>query len=191
MNSQCPNCTQKIEVDDDGAGMTVECPTCHQEFTLPQASFIPETGVQPPPIPKQESELDALKKQVMEAAMGVASNISYITGDFSGQPAERVARALNLIGTLYAEIDAAPPEQRVQVAKEKLDDLKSMQKMGETRKSDFSLKAVLGFVNILIMVGVGACIILRMAGQGQTALILALVLVIFWVLVWLCRKSLD
>src|ERR1700731_1079284 len=32
---ECPYCGQSLEVDDEGAGQTVDCPTCHQPVIIP------------------------------------------------------------------------------------------------------------------------------------------------------------
>jgi pullulanase len=35
MNLDCPHCSQNLEMDDAWAGNTLECPSCHQSFTVP------------------------------------------------------------------------------------------------------------------------------------------------------------
>jgi len=35
---RCPRCTQKIAVDDDGAGVDISCPTCEEKIVVPPRS---------------------------------------------------------------------------------------------------------------------------------------------------------
>jgi len=35
---ECPNCQQRIKVDDSAAGMQIECPNCHNQLTVPVAA---------------------------------------------------------------------------------------------------------------------------------------------------------
>jgi len=35
---ECPNCKQRIAIDDSAAGMQIECPGCHRSVTVPGAA---------------------------------------------------------------------------------------------------------------------------------------------------------
>jgi pullulanase len=54
MNVDCPHCNQNLEMDDAWVGNILECPTCHQSFTVPQSATQPHAPSQPiakrPPI---------------------------------------------------------------------------------------------------------------------------------------------
>lgn len=59
MKTKCPACAETIEADDQMAGMKVPCPTCQQEFTLPNEGLPPRLPgssipimTSPPPLPK-------------------------------------------------------------------------------------------------------------------------------------------
>jgi cytoskeletal protein RodZ len=41
----CPHCDQELEVEDEGAGLTVHCPNCRQSLTIPEIDLI---SAQPP-----------------------------------------------------------------------------------------------------------------------------------------------
>jgi hypothetical protein len=41
MKTQCPNCSQRVEVDDEWAGCLAACPTCEAEFTIPNRTIPP------------------------------------------------------------------------------------------------------------------------------------------------------
>ena len=61
MNLDCPHCSQNLEMDDAWAGNILECPSCHQPFTVPApaeadhhpaeplAAVPSETAMAPPP----------------------------------------------------------------------------------------------------------------------------------------------
>jgi uncharacterized protein DUF4177 len=42
----CPHCSQHLAVDETGAGMTVNCPSCNQPLEIPRSAAPP-----PPPVP--------------------------------------------------------------------------------------------------------------------------------------------
>ncbi|MEI9866147.1 MAG: hypothetical protein WDN00_16655 [Limisphaerales bacterium] len=44
----CPNCEQELEVDSSGAGTEIECPSCHENITIPGEAPSPAI-VEPPP----------------------------------------------------------------------------------------------------------------------------------------------
>ena len=43
----CPNCEQELEVESNGAGTQIECPTCHETITVPE----PQTPIPNPASP--------------------------------------------------------------------------------------------------------------------------------------------
>src|SRR6266540_367135 len=45
----CPRCGQHLTVDDSGAGMQVNCPTCKEQIKIPQASATPPQPPRPSP----------------------------------------------------------------------------------------------------------------------------------------------
>ena len=45
---RCPNCTQKIAVNDEGAGLVINCPTCVVAIVIPQET-VEEFRPTPPP----------------------------------------------------------------------------------------------------------------------------------------------
>src|SRR4051812_4675478 len=50
MKITCPHCSQNIEIDDGLAVTVLDCPSCHQTFTVPPAQPPPTrtSGPQPP-----------------------------------------------------------------------------------------------------------------------------------------------
>lgn len=91
---RCPNCTQKIRVNDEGADAVINCPTCAEPIVVPAASapefrplpavaapqFVIETappmthGVVSTPLPSERAALwshlaQALKEKLVQALM--------------------------------------------------------------------------------------------------------------------------
>jgi DNA-directed RNA polymerase subunit RPC12/RpoP len=58
VNFDCPHCKQHLAVDQAGAGMTVNCPTCNEKIEIPRSTApqVLKVSVPPaaPPIPKLE-----------------------------------------------------------------------------------------------------------------------------------------
>ncbi len=48
MNIDCPHCSQNLDMDDAWSGNILECPSCHQSFTVPTPAG---AGHHPPPSP--------------------------------------------------------------------------------------------------------------------------------------------
>lgn len=80
MKTQCPECTQSIEADDQWAGMTVTCPTCEKGFILPNLSIQPESAAAgesaPPPVivarkPDQETRSKAFQIPYISLRTGI------------------------------------------------------------------------------------------------------------------------
>jgi DNA-directed RNA polymerase subunit RPC12/RpoP len=44
----CPNCEQELAVDSSGAGTEIECPSCHENITIPGAPAIVTPDAPPP-----------------------------------------------------------------------------------------------------------------------------------------------
>jgi len=44
----CPNCEQELAVDSAGAGSAIECPSCHENITIPDQSTRASTGGEQP-----------------------------------------------------------------------------------------------------------------------------------------------
>ena len=61
MKCSCPHCGQHLEAEEDMAGMTVACPVCAKELTIP-GNTAPKTSFQP------TDELRAVMKTILDRA---------------------------------------------------------------------------------------------------------------------------
>src|SRR5208283_6216684 len=51
INFACPNCRQSLEIDESGAGITIDCPKCGKPVYVPSRSPAPTLFVPPPQPP--------------------------------------------------------------------------------------------------------------------------------------------
>ena len=95
----CSHCGQKIAVESDAAGWTVECPTCQNSVTIPDAPapIAPrrkETGVQEKPTATQaQAEIKSLYNERLALRGEVASH------------KQRAATAEAALGAMQGELD--------------------------------------------------------------------------------------
>lgn len=55
----CPHCDQELEVEDEGAGLTVPCPNCSQDLVIPEVELLAasqDSGEQPDSDDQSSSE---------------------------------------------------------------------------------------------------------------------------------------
>jgi hypothetical protein len=55
----CPHCDQQLEAEDEGAGLTISCPSCNQELVIPEVELLEMKAEstptpEPPPQPRKE-----------------------------------------------------------------------------------------------------------------------------------------
>jgi hypothetical protein len=72
---KCPNCDQELEVDASGMGTTIECPSCSNSITVPNADVSPAIQIavrapEPPEPPKEEKHFTVpVHERVPEQAL--------------------------------------------------------------------------------------------------------------------------
>lgn len=61
----CPRCEQHLSVDDEAAGMLVECPTCQQQIQVPEVESVdpPPSPVPAPPAPPPQPPAQPQQKE--------------------------------------------------------------------------------------------------------------------------------
>jgi len=103
MKTACPHCEQRVEVEDEWAGMEVTCPTCQKAFALPQPSARPFTIVEIEQGTREWLEWRHLGIGASDAPAVVGENpwktAAELLLEKRGRPRESVKNAAMLRGT--------------------------------------------------------------------------------------------
>ena len=100
---ECPRCGQHLVVEERGAGLTVNCPTCKQEIDIPSRAQPPPQPL-PPPVPSvstlRQTQKSAKGRLIMCEDCGHAISSKATSCPACGAPIKRADYARAVLGVV-------------------------------------------------------------------------------------------
>jgi hypothetical protein len=85
LNFKCPKCAQELEVDSSGVGEEIECPSCHNQITIPAPEGSAAPGEPAPEGPRWGGDIGGANAIASSAAAKIEMHLKVPVRDSPGE----------------------------------------------------------------------------------------------------------